>query len=250
MEIYIAEPDGDARGAVIVLQEAFGVNEHIRDICDWFVGRPATSRRHPTCSIAAVTRSLGHDDMMAVVPDIMPAPGRRPRSRHRRHARAVGPDGFRARAGRSGRFLHGRNHLVRGRVPSLATRRGGHVLRRRNRGRTLRAPTTPRSRAVVAVPVAGDALGDLDVSIPTVEVEGLREQLAGTVPAAEIVRYPGCGPTVFTATRAARTTKTRPRTLGRGRSCSSTNTSTDLKVREVPRDFIDGAAVEASSTRP
>ena len=31
--------------------------------------------------------------------------------------------------------------------------------------------------------------GDLDVSIPTVEVEGLREHLAGTAPATEIVRY-------------------------------------------------------------
>src|ERR1043165_8030098 len=32
MEVYTAEPDGDARGAVIVIQEAFGVNDHIQDV--------------------------------------------------------------------------------------------------------------------------------------------------------------------------------------------------------------------------
>ena len=32
MEIYEAAPDADARGAVIVVQEAFGVNDHIRDV--------------------------------------------------------------------------------------------------------------------------------------------------------------------------------------------------------------------------
>lgn len=33
---YRAEPRNDARGAVIVLQEIFGVNDHIRDVCDRF----------------------------------------------------------------------------------------------------------------------------------------------------------------------------------------------------------------------
>jgi carboxymethylenebutenolidase len=32
MEIYEAAPDGDAKGAVIVVQEAFGVNDHIQDV--------------------------------------------------------------------------------------------------------------------------------------------------------------------------------------------------------------------------
>ena len=33
MKLHDAEPAGDARGAVIVIQEAFGVNGHIEDIC-------------------------------------------------------------------------------------------------------------------------------------------------------------------------------------------------------------------------
>ena len=32
MEAYEATPDGDARGAVLVVQEAFGVNDHIKDV--------------------------------------------------------------------------------------------------------------------------------------------------------------------------------------------------------------------------
>lgn len=31
---YIAEPEGTPRGAVVVLQEIFGVNSHIRSVCD------------------------------------------------------------------------------------------------------------------------------------------------------------------------------------------------------------------------
>ena len=32
MELYEATPDADARGAVVVIQEAFGVNDHIKDV--------------------------------------------------------------------------------------------------------------------------------------------------------------------------------------------------------------------------
>ena len=33
---YRAGPDGSAKGGVVVLQEIFGVNTHIRDVCDRF----------------------------------------------------------------------------------------------------------------------------------------------------------------------------------------------------------------------
>ena len=32
MELYEAKPDGEARGAIVVVQEAFGVNDHIQDV--------------------------------------------------------------------------------------------------------------------------------------------------------------------------------------------------------------------------
>ena len=36
MKAYVAHPDGTPKGAVLVLQEAFGVNPHIRDIAERF----------------------------------------------------------------------------------------------------------------------------------------------------------------------------------------------------------------------
>jgi carboxymethylenebutenolidase len=38
MALYDAEPEGAARGAVMVLQEAFGVNDHIEDVTRRFAG--------------------------------------------------------------------------------------------------------------------------------------------------------------------------------------------------------------------
>ena len=35
---YLALPDGQPRGGVVVIQEIFGVNEHIRDVCDRLAG--------------------------------------------------------------------------------------------------------------------------------------------------------------------------------------------------------------------
>jgi carboxymethylenebutenolidase len=33
-DAYRADPDGEARGGLVIMQEAFGVNEHIRAVCD------------------------------------------------------------------------------------------------------------------------------------------------------------------------------------------------------------------------
>ena len=38
-DAYCAEPLGSAKGGVVVLQEAFGVNGHIRDVCDDYAAR-------------------------------------------------------------------------------------------------------------------------------------------------------------------------------------------------------------------
>jgi len=50
MELYEAAPDGDTVGAVIVIQEAFGVNEHIRDV----------TRRFADAGYHAVAPALFH----------------------------------------------------------------------------------------------------------------------------------------------------------------------------------------------
>lgn len=36
LDAYKAEPEGEQKGAVVVVQEVFGVNGHIRDVCDRF----------------------------------------------------------------------------------------------------------------------------------------------------------------------------------------------------------------------
>jgi carboxymethylenebutenolidase len=67
MAVYEATPDGDARGAVIVIQEAFGVNDHIEDV----------TRRFAAEGYHAVAPALFHragggvapyDDFAAIMP--------------------------------------------------------------------------------------------------------------------------------------------------------------------------------------
>jgi carboxymethylenebutenolidase len=36
LDVYRAEPDGQARGALVIAQEIFGVNSHIRAVCDGY----------------------------------------------------------------------------------------------------------------------------------------------------------------------------------------------------------------------
>ena len=50
MDVYEAKPDGEARGAVIVIQEAFGVNDHIQDV----------TRRFAAAGYYAVAPALFH----------------------------------------------------------------------------------------------------------------------------------------------------------------------------------------------
>jgi carboxymethylenebutenolidase len=70
MGLYITEPAGEAKGAVIVLQEAFGVNDHIRDIC-----RRLSDAGYVAAAPHLFHRSgdpeMGYEDMSAVIPYIM-----------------------------------------------------------------------------------------------------------------------------------------------------------------------------------
>ena len=46
---YVAEPAGTPRGAVVVIQEIFGVNSHIRSVADGYAPRVTwRSRRVPS----------------------------------------------------------------------------------------------------------------------------------------------------------------------------------------------------------
>ena len=71
MPLYEAEPDGPPKGAVVVVQEAFGVNPHIEDVTRRFAaaGYHAVAPHlfHRTGSPV-----LGYDDFAAVMPHITP----------------------------------------------------------------------------------------------------------------------------------------------------------------------------------
>jgi carboxymethylenebutenolidase len=70
MGLYEVEPEGDARAAVVVLQEAFGVNDHIKDVCGRFAaaGYRAVA---PHLFHRSGDPILGYEDMQDVFEHIM-----------------------------------------------------------------------------------------------------------------------------------------------------------------------------------
>jgi carboxymethylenebutenolidase len=194
MRIYEARPDGDAgaggaaRGAVIVIQEAFGVNDHIEDV----------TRRFADAGYHAVAPELFHragggtapyDDFTQVLPlfeglddeallrDVDAAIG---------HLHASGwADGQIGIVG----FCMG------GRVSLLASLRrplgagvsfyGGGIVT----GRFPQFPPLIDEVSTLSVPWLG-LFGDLDGGIPIDDVEALRTALGGAGADTEIVRYP------------------------------------------------------------
>jgi carboxymethylenebutenolidase len=67
MDVYEAKPDGEARGAVIVIQEAFGVNDHIQDVTRRFAAQGYRAVA-PALFHRAGGGSAGYDDFSKVMP--------------------------------------------------------------------------------------------------------------------------------------------------------------------------------------
>ena len=70
MDLYVAEPSGAPRGAVVVVQEAFGVTTHIQHVCGviadqgWLTVAPSLFHR-------ADTQVFSYDDLESVMPTMM-----------------------------------------------------------------------------------------------------------------------------------------------------------------------------------
>jgi carboxymethylenebutenolidase len=187
MNVYESEPDGTARGAVIVIQEAFGVNEHIEDVC----------RRLSAAGYKAVAPHLFHrsggttipyDDMQAVMP----------------HMGALSLEGLEADlaatvghlddAGFSGDKVGIIGFCMGGSVVVLAAARhamgaavtfyGGGVAAGR-----FGMPPLAELAPELKTPWLG-VFGDADQSIPTDQVEALREAAGKASVPTEVVRYP------------------------------------------------------------
>lgn len=61
-DAYLAEPDGEAKGQVVVIQEIFGVNPHIREVCDDYAAEGYRAIAPAIFDRAEKGVELGYDD--------------------------------------------------------------------------------------------------------------------------------------------------------------------------------------------
>jgi carboxymethylenebutenolidase len=186
MNVYAAQPAADARGAVIVLQEAFGVNDHIRDICHRFADEGYVAAA-PHLFHRSGDPELGYDDMQAVMPFIMQLQADEIEtdvSATLEHLAGVGFEERRVAA--IGFCMGGSISFVAGCFWPLGAAisfYGGGIAQSR-----FGLPPLFDLAPTLQSPWLG-FFGDLDQSIPTNEVEGLRAAAAKAKPRTEVVRY-------------------------------------------------------------
>lgn len=189
MELYEATPDGPATRAVVVIQEAFGVNDHIKDI----TRRLAGSGYHavaPALFHRAGGGTADYGDFGAVIPLF----------------EGVTDDGVLADIDAAIEHLHGEGFAdpsigivgfcFGGRASFLVAARrvlgaavgfyGGGIV---NKG-ALPFDSLIDEAASLKTPWLG-LFGDADGGIPVEDVERLREALRSAPVEADVVRYPG-----------------------------------------------------------
>lgn len=188
MDLYEAVPDADARGGVVVIQEAFGVNDHIEDV----TRRLATEGYHavaPHIFHRAGGGTAPYGDFSKVLPlfegltdagllvDVDGAVG---------HLRSAGID--ERRIGVVGLCFGGRATFLVAVSRALGAAVGFY-------GGGIVSPRFPQFPSLVdragelETPWLG-LFGDSDESIPVEDVERLREALVGAPRSGEVVRYP------------------------------------------------------------
>ena len=212
MDLYEVEPERAARGAVIVVQEAFGITDHIKDVCRRFAGAGYRAVA-PHVFHRSGDPVLGYDEMDKVIPHIMELKADDLLADLDATIAYLGKAGFEpARIGIVGFCMGGsvvflaaaRRVARRGRRPSTA---GGLP-------RSLRhADTCSNWRAELKTPWLG-LFGDSDQSIPVDDVEALRAAVAAAPVAdrrSSAMRTPTMG---STAMPGAPTTRPRRRTDG------------------------------------
>jgi carboxymethylenebutenolidase len=200
MPLYEATPDGEPGGAVVVIQEAFGVTAHIEDVCRRFaeVGFTAVAPHlyHRTGSpvlgpdmeltkphMGSITREGLLVDLGATLDHLA--------------ALGFGPE----RVGVVGFCMGGSITVLAASEFALGaavTFYGGGV----STGR-LGMPPLLELAPHLQTPWLG-IFGDLDASIPVDDVEALRVAAAGTQVPTEVIRYPGAGHAFHNDTRADR----------------------------------------------
>jgi carboxymethylenebutenolidase len=186
MGLYVGDPAADARGAVIVLQEAFGVNAHIRDLCDRFADEGYLAAA-PHLFHRSGDPELGYEDMQAVMPYIMQLQADQIEAdlgATLNHLASLGFEGRRVAV--IGFCMGGSISFVAGcywQLGAAISFYGGGIAQSR-----FGFPPLLDLAPTLQTPWLG-LFGDLDGSIPTNEVEGLRAAVSKAAFDSEIVRY-------------------------------------------------------------
>jgi carboxymethylenebutenolidase len=188
MEVYVAQPDGEPRGAVIVIQEAFGVNDHIQDV----------TRRVAAAGYLGVAPALfhragggtaGYDDFSKVMPLFEGVTDEGVLADVDATIALLEERGFdRSRIGIVGFCFGGRvTFLVAARreLGAAVTFYGGGIVT----GSPLGYGPLLDEASSLQTPWLG-LFGDLDQGIPIEGVEELRGKAGDASVATEIVRYP------------------------------------------------------------
>lgn len=188
MAVFEATPDGDARGAVVVIQEAFGVNAHIRDVTARFAaagyhavapayfhraGGGAVEDYTDFAAIFPLFEGLSDDGILVDTDAALD------------HLRAAGfPDD---RIGIVGFCFGGRATFLVSLRRALGAGVGFYGGGIATKG-VLPFPALVDDAADLRTPWLG-LFGDEDASIPVADVEHLREALGAAAVDTEVVRY-------------------------------------------------------------
>jgi carboxymethylenebutenolidase len=186
MNLSVIKPDGPAKGAVIVIQEAFGITDHILDVC----GRLAAAGYlavAPHVFHRTGDPVIGYDRMQEVIPHIMEL------NRNGIEADLQATLDYLAGEGFAGRKVAIMGFCMGGTIAFFAgtqwqlgaavTFYGGGIVMGR-----FGLPTLLDLVPDLKTPWMGN-YGDLDQSIPLTEVEVLRRAVAATGTPVEVNRY-------------------------------------------------------------
>lgn len=190
MRFFDAEPGGDARGAVIVVQEAFGVNGHIEDLCGRFAAEGYRAVA-PHLFHRSGDPVLPYDDLASVLPHLQQLSVEGLEADLDATLDHLGQDGFAPSSVGIVGFCMGGSVVVlaaaRRALGAAVTFYGGGVAT----GRFGMPPLVDLAPSL-QTPWLG-LFGDQDQGIPVEQVEALRAASSVAPVPTEVVRYADAG---------------------------------------------------------
>ena len=188
MGLYEAKPQGAAKGAVIVIQEAFGITGHIEDVCRRFSAEGYVAVA-PHIFHRSGDPVIAYDDMQSVIPHVMALNPEDLTADLDAAMKHIEGAGFSANQVAVVGFCMGGSVVmlaaVRSTLGAAVSFYGGGVAQSR-----FGMPPLLDLAPALKTPWLG-MFGDEDASIPVQEVEWLREAAAKASVQTQVIRYPG-----------------------------------------------------------